>query len=264
MAEAAENVAELPRQKQQRTLQEKVAAAMGEIGAVEHDANNTYQNYSYTSAAAVLAKAQRALSKQGVAISSKIDIIDNERLQTKGQGSKQSITVMCTVTLSDGSGETLTASAPGCGMDNGDKAPMKATTAAYKYALATALCIGLGSDPEADSSTDSDPVQQPQQQRSGNGRQNGGGQRQQQQGQALGSGEGPDYIVPAGSQKGHRLGDVPDAWLEQMIEYVSKDSNPSERNQRMMERCQEELLRRYPGTHGQPPHSGQGGDDVPF
>ena len=40
------------------------------------------------------------------------------------------------------------------GQDAGDKAVMKAQTAAIKYAYMLSLCIATGDDPEADSKTD--------------------------------------------------------------------------------------------------------------
>lgn len=169
------------------TLAAKVAKAMGEIGAVKHDAKNTYDNYSYTSAAAVLAKAQRALSANGVAVSSQIETLHDE--WTKSQQGKPQwfYCVKVHLTLSDGSGETLHAEGVGAGFDRSDKAPMKATTAALKYALSTALCIGLGDDPEADEQTSEDgPGEAPQRQRRGNGNRrqrqqgNGGGQQRAQ------------------------------------------------------------------------------------
>lgn len=42
----------------------------------------------------------------------------------------------------------------GSGQDAGDKAIMKAQTAAIKYAYMMSLCIATGDDPEADSKTD--------------------------------------------------------------------------------------------------------------
>ena len=42
----------------------------------------------------------------------------------------------------------------GSGQDAGDKAVMKAQTAAIKYAYMLSLCIATGDDPEADSKTD--------------------------------------------------------------------------------------------------------------
>lgn len=46
----------------------------------------------------------------------------------------------------------------GGGMDSGDKAPMKAVVAGFKYALANGLSVQTGDDPEADESTDEPPA----------------------------------------------------------------------------------------------------------
>jgi hypothetical protein len=61
--------------------------------------------------------------------------------------------VRITLTFHHGE-ETLSAQGIGQGFDKGDKAVMKAMTAAQKYAYATAFCISWGDDPEADSTTD--------------------------------------------------------------------------------------------------------------
>ena len=52
------------------------------------------------------------------------------------------------------SGETVTLTGIGSGQDGGDKAVMKAQTAAIKYAYMLSLAISTGDDPEADSKTD--------------------------------------------------------------------------------------------------------------
>ena len=52
------------------------------------------------------------------------------------------------------SGETVTLTGIGSGQDGGDKAVMKAQTAAIKYAYMLSLAISTGDDPEADGKTD--------------------------------------------------------------------------------------------------------------
>lgn len=121
---------------------------MLEIGAVGKDGKNQHQQYEYTSAAAVMAAAQKALARHGLRISSTSAITDTARYSTKnGEGTR--VTMRTTVTISDGE-QSISADGWGCGQDTQDKAPMKAQTASYKYALSAALCIGFGDDPEAD------------------------------------------------------------------------------------------------------------------
>ena len=52
------------------------------------------------------------------------------------------------------SGESVDLFDIGSGQDAGDKAVMKAQTAAVKYAFMLSLCIAIGDDPEADGKTD--------------------------------------------------------------------------------------------------------------
>ena len=52
------------------------------------------------------------------------------------------------------SGESVDLFGIGSGQDAGDKAVMKAQTAAIKYAFMLSLCIATGDDPEADGKTD--------------------------------------------------------------------------------------------------------------
>ena len=56
------------------------------------------------------------------------------------------------------SGETVDLYGIGSGQDAGDKAVMKAQTAAIKYAYMMSLCIATGDDPEADTNTDENNV----------------------------------------------------------------------------------------------------------
>lgn len=52
------------------------------------------------------------------------------------------------------SGESVTITGLGSGQDSGDKAVMKAQTAAIKYAYLLSMAISTGDDPEADGRTD--------------------------------------------------------------------------------------------------------------
>ena len=64
-------------------------------------------------------------------------------------------TVQVEITLIDSdSGEFVMFQGIGSGQDAGDKAVMKAQTAAIKYAYMMSLCIATGDDPEADAKTD--------------------------------------------------------------------------------------------------------------
>lgn len=72
-------------------------------------------------------------------------------------------TVKVEITLIDGdSGEEVKIYGIGSGQDAGDKAVMKAQTAATKYAYMLSFCIATGDDPEADSKTDENNYAEPQ------------------------------------------------------------------------------------------------------
>lgn len=138
---------------------QKMAAAAGAIGAVAKDKTNSFHRYDYTSATAIQARVQRALSANGLYIS-------GCSFAPEGELDGKRAVLRCTLTVSDGTG-TATAEGFGAGEDKLDKAPMKAQTASYKYALCALFCIGMGDDPEADHEADKRANEAP--------RENGGG-----------------------------------------------------------------------------------------
>jgi hypothetical protein len=125
-------------------LIKKLSEVMAEVGYVQKDATNTFHGYRYASAEAVLKKVNSALSERGIAVSSKAEL-------THYDGGHA--IVRLSLTFHDGD-ESLTAQGLGEGSDKGDKATMKANTAALKYTLANAFMISWGDDPEADVTTD--------------------------------------------------------------------------------------------------------------
>lgn len=129
-------------------LAKKLAEVMNIVAYVAKDGQNSFHKYKYASAEKVYQKVNAELSKRGVAVSSKVEILHcNETLAN--------VIARVTLTLVDGeSGESLDIQGAGQGSDKGDKATMKAVTAATKYALATGFLISWGDDPEADSATD--------------------------------------------------------------------------------------------------------------
>ncbi len=125
-------------------LHQKLADVMQEVGYVQKDAVNEFHRYRYASAEAVLRKVNAALAKRGIAVSSQAELLhyaDNHAV------------VRLSLAFLDGD-ESVTAQGLGEGSDKGDKAVMKANTAALKYALANAFMISWGDDPEGDAETD--------------------------------------------------------------------------------------------------------------
>lgn len=133
-------------------LSQKLSEVMGEVGYVKKDATNAFQHYKYASAEAVLKKVNAALSERGIAVSTQAELLHYDKTEAGGKETMHAV-VRLSLTFTDGE-ETLTAQGLGEGSDKGDKATMKADTAALKYALANAFMISWGDDPEADVSTD--------------------------------------------------------------------------------------------------------------
>ena len=126
-------------------LQERLVKVMADVGAIGKDRTNSFHGYSYTSADAVMNKVRRALTANNICLSTEAELLEY---------SSGFAVVRLTLTFNHKS-DSLSAQGIGQGFDKGDKAVMKAMTAAQKYAYATAFCISWGHDPEADSSTDS-------------------------------------------------------------------------------------------------------------
>ena len=134
------------------TLQECLARTMGDVAYVQKDATNDFQRYKYASAEAVLKKVNASLSAQGVCCASTADLVFHESIPGAKRATFHAV-VKLSLTFRKGS-ESVTVEGLGGGSDSGDKAVMKANTAALKYCLANAFLISWGDDPEADVETD--------------------------------------------------------------------------------------------------------------
>ncbi len=136
-------------------LTTKLVKIMQECAYVQKNGTNEFHKYSYATSADVLDKINSALTKHNVcsvACSELVSLID----VTTAKGNLEHLaTVKVAITLIDAdSGEQLTITGIGSGQDSGDKAVMKAQTAAIKYAYLLSMAISTGDDPEADSRTD--------------------------------------------------------------------------------------------------------------
>ena len=136
-------------------IAQKLVNVMAECAHITKNGVNDYHNYKYATAEDVLQKVNEALTKN------KIVSIVTPSLQsftdvTNLKGNTEHLaTVSVDVQLIDSeSGEAVTISGVGSGQDAGDKAVMKAQTAAIKYAYMMSFCIATGDDPEADTKTD--------------------------------------------------------------------------------------------------------------
>lgn len=136
-------------------IAKKLVNIMNECSHITKNGLNSYHQYKYATAEDVLLKVNEALTKNRIAsvvipeIASMVDV-------TNLKGNTEHLaTVNVQIKLIDSeSGESVDFFGIGSGQDAGDKAVMKAQTAAIKYAYMLSLCIATGDDPEADSKTD--------------------------------------------------------------------------------------------------------------
>ena len=159
---------------EQTTPALSLAAKMSKVSAhcayVQKDKRNEFHRYSYASAAAILEKVNEALAEHRICATVNPTIESSVEVTTARGGIERVVTVRAEITLHDGdSDQTLTTSGLGSGQDAGDKAVMKAQTAALKYAWLGCLSISTGDDPEGDDGTDKAhapaPAPRPAQQR---------------------------------------------------------------------------------------------------
>jgi len=140
-----------------KTLVQKMAEVMAEVGYVQKDSVNDFHKYRYASAEAILKKVNAALSSRGIAVQSHAELVSHEVIPSE-KGPKVLAVVKLSMDFTDGT-DSLHAEGLGSGMDSGDKAVMKGNTAAAKYLVANAFFISWGDDPEADSRTDREPAE---------------------------------------------------------------------------------------------------------
>lgn len=126
------------------TLKQHLAEVMGKVGYVQKHGKNDFHKYRYARAEDIFRKVNEELSKRGICVSSHVALAYHE----PGHA-----IIQITLTFLKGD-ESVTVQGLGEGSDKGDKAVMKASTAALKYALASAFLISWGDDPEADAGTD--------------------------------------------------------------------------------------------------------------
>lgn len=133
-----------------------IALKMSQVGqaigwGIPKDGSNKSQGYDFTSAANVRITVAPQLAKRNIAVSSVLEVLSEDHPVSKSGSAQHRVMIRARLTFVDAdSGETLSAEGIGCGMDSGDKAPMKAVTAAEKYAYVSAFTLAMGEDPERD------------------------------------------------------------------------------------------------------------------
>lgn len=145
-------------------LAKKFIEVMKECSYVEKHGTNDYHGYQYATSADVLAKVNASLVKHGIASVAVPELLDMVDVTTAKGNIEKLATVQMQITLIDTeSGETFAIVGIGSGQDSGDKAVMKAETAAVKYAYMLSLAISTGDDPEADIQPDLSTTKQKRQ-----------------------------------------------------------------------------------------------------
>lgn len=127
----------------------KMIAVMKECSHVLKNGTNSFHSYKYATCSDVLEKVNAAFVKYGISTMAVPELIRIEKVTTSKGNEENLATVKITIMLTDSeSGETMSITGLGSGQDNGDKAVMKAQTAAIKYAYLLSLAISTGDDPE--------------------------------------------------------------------------------------------------------------------
>ncbi|MCI1823146.1 MAG: ERF family protein [Megasphaera sp.] len=138
-----------------KALAKKLIAVMKDCGYVMKKGENTYHGYTYATSADVLEKVNAAFVQYGIASAAVPELLRLEDITTAKGNREKLATVRMDIQLTDvESGETVQITGLGSGQDSGDKAVMKAQTAAIKYAYLLSFAISTGDDPEADCHTD--------------------------------------------------------------------------------------------------------------
>lgn len=138
------------------SLKEKLSKVAAHCAYVRKDGVNLFHKYNYATAASIFEKVNEALIEHRLVSSPRFTIEElKDRTNAKGTA-EQLVTIQCELCVQDidSEGKVLTI-AFGSGQDNGDKAVMKAQTAALKYAWMMLLNISTGDDPEDDEKVDS-------------------------------------------------------------------------------------------------------------
>ena len=138
-----------------KNIAKKLVKVMSECSHIIKNGQNDYHNYKYATAEDVLQKVNASLTKYNIASVVSPTLDSMVEVLNRNEKKEHLATVSVQVHLIDSdSGESVDLFGIGSGQDAGDKAVMKAQTAAIKYAFMLSLCIATGDDPEADSSTD--------------------------------------------------------------------------------------------------------------
>lgn len=133
------------------SLTTKLVQIMKECSHVMKNGKNDFHGYKYATCADVLEMVNISLSSHHICSLATPKLLSMDEVVTAKGGKERLATVKMDISLIDGeTGESVTITGIGSGQDNGDKAVMKAQTAAIKYAYILSFAISMDDDPEKD------------------------------------------------------------------------------------------------------------------
>ena len=132
---------------------QKLIDAGTEVAYLKKDAKNDHFGYDYLSELMVKEKGWAALRKNGLAL-----VRCELELPFISSDGKNVIALVRLSLSSENSTDVVVWEGIGQGTDKGDKAAMKAQTAAYREAMKNGLGIAAGNDPEKDTTVDRDAL----------------------------------------------------------------------------------------------------------
>lgn len=131
---------------------QRMHKVMEEVGTIEKNGKNTFQNYEYATEADFVHAVRPLLIKHGLVIVPQgantgafIELEKGQKLTT--------IAIEYKVVAIDDPSDYTTVTMLGQGSDKGDKGVYKAITGTKKYMLANTFMIATGDDPEKDEKT---------------------------------------------------------------------------------------------------------------
>lgn len=129
-------------------IYDKINKLMEALPYVQKKGYNTFHKYRYVAHSDLMAELRPHLVRLGIVATPEYSIVSQ---------TGDLVIVQCLLTLGtaeDKPGDRTHVTSLGSGSDKGDKAVMKAMTAANKYAWMHLLALATGDDPEADADTD--------------------------------------------------------------------------------------------------------------
>ena len=134
-----------------RPLARKLAMVLSEVHRVPKNGRNDFHHYDYVTESDLVDHIRDKLAQLGVAIFPSVREHEIAEMEDQRKRTVYLTTVTLDVTLIDGeSGDMMTTTWVGQGMDQGDKGYYKAYTGALKYFLLKTFLISTGDDPERD------------------------------------------------------------------------------------------------------------------